>query len=232
MMGARVKSGIAPRLAAMAVRILGITWRVRVVGAEGLEARWRAGAPLIYIVWHGRILLVPWLSVRMQKEGGARPPVVLASRSRDGEIVTRFVTCFGLPVVRGSSSRGGGTALRALAAAIRDGSDVAIVPDGPRGPREQLQPGVVALAALTGAPVVPLAIGARPARRLRSWDRFLVPLPFARCVLAFGPAVRVDPGADRQRAGKELERALAAVTARADALARGAPVLATGAAAP
>jgi len=119
--------------------------------------------------------------------------------------------------------------LRALVAAIRGGSDVAIVPDGPRGPREQLQPGVVALAALTGAPVVPLAVGARPARRLRSWDRFLVPLPFARCVLAFGPTVRVDPMEDRERAGKALERALADVTARADALASGAPTPPAGA---
>jgi lysophospholipid acyltransferase (LPLAT)-like uncharacterized protein len=70
--------------------------------------------------------------------------------------------------------------------------------------------------------VVPLAVAARPARRLASWDRFLVPLPFARCVLAFGPAVRVGPDADRARAAKELQRALAEVTERADALARGA----------
>jgi lysophospholipid acyltransferase (LPLAT)-like uncharacterized protein len=144
---------------------------------------------------------------------------VLASRSRDGEIAARYVARFGLTVVRGSSSRGGGVALRALVAALRRGVDVALVPDGPRGPREQLQGGVVTLAALTGAPVVPLAVSARPARRLRSWDRFLVPLPFARCVLAFGPAVRVDHDGDRDRAAKELERALAEVTARADALA-------------
>jgi lysophospholipid acyltransferase (LPLAT)-like uncharacterized protein len=231
MMGVRVKSAIAPMVAAMLVRVLGITWRVRVVGAEDVEGMWRAGTPLIYVVWHGRILLVPWLAVRLQRERGARAPVVLASRSRDGEIVARFVARFGLTVVRGSSSRGGGAALRTLVAAIRDGSDVAIVPDGPRGPREQVQPGVVALAALTGAPVVPLAVGARPARRLRSWDRFVVPLPFARCVLAFGPPVRVDPAEDRARAGKELERALADVTMRADALASGASALPPGASA-
>ena len=150
-------------------------------------------------------------------------PLVLASRSRDGELVARYVRHFGLSTVRGSSSRGGGSALRALVGAIQNGVDVAIVPDGPRGPREQLQPGVVTLAALSGAPVVPLAIGARPARRLRSWDRFLVPLPFARCVLAFGAPMRVDRDADREHAAKELEQALAEVTERADALAGGAP---------
>jgi lysophospholipid acyltransferase (LPLAT)-like uncharacterized protein len=222
MNGGRVRDVIAPLAASILVRLCGMTWRVRVVGGEEVEGLWRVGRPVIYIVWHGRILLVPWLSARLRRTRGARAPLVLASRSRDGELVTRFVTRFGMPVVRGSSSRDGGTALRALVAAVRRGTDVAIVPDGPRGPRERLQPGVVALAALTGAPVVPLAVAARPARRLRSWDRFLVPAPFARCVLAFGPTVRVDPDADRERAGKALERALVDVTARADALAAGA----------
>jgi len=213
MRAARWLDRVAPFVGAAAVRLVGVTWRVTIVGLVNVEALWRKREPLIYVVWHGRILLVPWLAGRL---GGARAPRVLVSRSRDGELAARYVGYFGLSVVRGSSSRGGGSALRALVRAIRDGVDVAIVPDGPRGPREQLQPGVVALAALTGAPVVPLAVGARPARRLASWDRFLVPWPFARCVLAFGPAMRIAPDADREHAGKELERALADVTERAD----------------
>ncbi len=215
---------MAPVVGAVLVRLVGVTWRVRIVGIGDVEALWRERRALIYVVWHGRILLVPWLNARLRRGRGARAPLVLASRSRDGEIAARYVEHFGLSVVRGSSSRGGGAALRALVRAIRDGVDVAIVPDGPRGPREQLQPGVATLAALTGAPVVPLAVGARPARRLRSWDRFLVPLPFARCVLAFGPPVRIEPGADREHADKELQQALADVTERADALAAGAAV--------
>jgi lysophospholipid acyltransferase (LPLAT)-like uncharacterized protein len=209
----RLSGMIAPFVGATLVRLVGMTWRVTIVGLVNVETMWRKREPLIYVVWHGRILLVPWLAGRL---GGTRAPRVLVSRSRDGELAARYVGYFGLSVVRGSSSRGGGSALRALVRAIRDGVDVAIVPDGPRGPREQLQPGVVALAALTGAPVVPLAVGARPARRLASWDRFLVPWPFARCVLAFGPAMRIAPDADREHAGKELERALADVTERAD----------------
>jgi lysophospholipid acyltransferase (LPLAT)-like uncharacterized protein len=222
MIGRRAVQTLGPFLGAMLVRLLGVTWRVRVVGLEGVEALWRERRAVIYAVWHGRILLVPWLSARLCRTGGARAPLVLVSRSRDGELGARYVRRFGLSTIRGSSSRGGGAALRALVAAIRSGMDVAIVPDGPRGPREQLQPGVVALAALTGAPVVPLAIGARPARRLASWDRFLVPLPFARCVLAFGPPVPVEVGADREHAAKELQQALAHVTERADELAAGA----------
>jgi lysophospholipid acyltransferase (LPLAT)-like uncharacterized protein len=145
--------------------------------------------------------------------------VVLVSRSRDGALAARYVRHFGLSVARGSSSRGGGAGLRSLVAALRGGADVAIVPDGPRGPSEQLQPGAVVLAALTGMPVVPVAVGARPSRRLRSWDRFMVPWPFARCVLAFGPPTHVAADADRERARKDLGHALAEVTARADALA-------------
>jgi len=222
MIYARLRVAILPLLAASLVRVLGASLRVRVVGSGEMVPLWRARSAVIYVVWHGRILLVPWLNARLRKTHGARSPVVLTSRSRDGELMARYVRCFGVAVVRGSSSGGGNVGLRRLVTAVRRGTDVAIVPDGPRGPREQVHAGVVMLAALTGAPVIPLAIGARPSRRLQSWDRFLVPWPFARCALVFGAPVHVERTADRERAGKELERALAEVTARADALAAGA----------
>ena len=222
MIKSRVFAAIAPIVGGLLVRGLGLTLRLRVVGVEPVETLWRERRALIYIVWHGHILLVPWLTARLSRTRGARSPLVLASRSRDGELVARYVSHFGLPVVRGSSSRGGGVAWRALARAIRNGADVAIVPDGPRGPRERLQPGPAALAALTGALVIPLAVAAHPARRVSSWDRFLVPLPFARCVLAFGPPLSVDAHGDRRRASQALQHALDEVTARAEALAAGA----------
>ena len=209
---------ITPALAAAAVRMLAATLRVQVSGDERLMPLWRQGRPLIYAVWHGRILLAPWANEWLRRTRGARTVAVLASRSRDGEIVSRYVHKFGLRVVRGSSSRGGTTGLRQLAAALREGIDVALVPDGPRGPLGQLQPGVVALAALTGAPVVPLGLGVRPARRLNSWDSFLIPLPFARCAVVFGEPAPVSRDADRAQAGKELQRALDDVSALADRL--------------
>jgi len=218
----RIRAAVVPAAVAIVVRLLGATLRLRIVGSEELMPFWRQSRAVIYVVWHGRILLVPWLSARLRTSHGARRPVVLTSLSRDGELLARYVRSFGLSVVRGSSSRGGEAGLRELIAAVQRGVDVAIVPDGPRGPREQLQPGVVMLAAATGAPVVPLAVGARPCRRLGSWDRFLVPWPFARSVLVFGPPIHIERTADRTRAAKELERALAEVTAHADALAAGA----------
>jgi len=202
----------------MIVRSLGATLRVRAVGVDRLTPLWSARRPVIYAVWHGRIVMMPWLNAWLRRTRGARPVAVLASHSRDGEIVSRFVRRFGLVSIRGSSSRGGVGALRRLVATVRAGEDVAIVPDGPRGPRFQLQSGVVMVAALTGAPIVPLAFAARPARRLSSWDAQLVPLPFARSVLVFGEPIGIARDADRARAAKDVERALNETTADADRL--------------
>ncbi|OLC60087.1 MAG: hypothetical protein AUH76_12900 [Candidatus Rokubacteria bacterium 13_1_40CM_4_67_11] len=211
-------TALAPAATAVIVRSLGATLRIRAVGVDALEPRWRAGQPLIYAVWHGRMVMMPWLNAWLRRTRGARRVAVLASRSRDGEIVSRYVARFGLATIRGSSSRGGAGALRQLVATVRAGGDVAVVPDGPRGPRRQLQPGVVTLAALTGAPIVPLAFAARPARRLASWDEQLVPWPFARSVLVLGETIAVPRDADRERAVKEVERALNDTTADADRL--------------
>ncbi len=211
-------SALASTLTAVIVTSLGTTLRIRVVGVERLAPLWSARRPLIYAVWHGRMVMMPWLNAWLRRTRGARRVVVLASRSRDGEIVSRYVARFGLTTVRGSSSRGGAGALRQLMAAVHAGEDIAVVPDGPRGPRCQLQPGVVALAALTGAPIVPLAFAARPARRLRSWDEQVIPFPFARSAVVFGEPRSVPRDADRARAAKDVERALNDTTADADRL--------------
>src|SRR5213593_160945 len=211
---------LLPSIAAAAVSALGTTLSVRASGVDALRPLWRARRPLIYAVWHGRILIVPWLNARLREREGARCVRVLASRSRDGELVAAFVRRFGLDVVRGSSSRGGAAALRALARAVRAGEDVAVVPDGPRGPACRLQAGIIALAAATGAPIVPLGVAARPARRLASWDRFMVPAPFARCAVVFGAALDVRRDADRETQRVRVERALQDVTDAADRLVR------------
>jgi lysophospholipid acyltransferase (LPLAT)-like uncharacterized protein len=211
-------ASMAPPVVAVAVRALGATLRLTEVGVDALQPRWAEGRPLIYAVWHGRILMIPWLTARLRRTRGARAVRVLASRSRDGELVARWVTRFGLSVVRGSSSRGGAEALRSLAASVRAGQDVAVVPDGPLGPPERVQAGIVVLAAATGAPIVPLAFAARPARRLASWDRFLVPLPFARAAVVFGAAATVSRDVDRETARVHVERALHDVTELADRL--------------
>jgi len=200
------------------VRLLGATLRVSEVNGGVAEELWRPGGrqPAIYAVWHGRMLILPYLYGRRQTFH------VLVSRSRDGELLSRFVAGFGLRAVRGSSSRGGTTALRGLARLLRDQSaHVVIVPDGPRGPRYVAQPGAVLLARLGGAPIVPMGFGAAPRTILRSWDAFLVPHPFARAAVVFGDPLRVEPGADRaalEQARDALEATLREVTLEADRL--------------
>ncbi len=185
-----------PVLGSFALRALASTLRVR-REQTAVAPLWAARTPLIYAMWHDRLLLLPYLY-------GLRGARVLTSRSRDGEIVARWIRRFGLDPVRGSSSRGGGEALRALARALRSGREVVVVPDGPRGPREVLKPGVIRLARLSGAPIVPLAVGASREWRLPSWDEFRIPQPFARCVVRFGEPIHVPRAVDR--AGEEAVR--------------------------
>jgi lysophospholipid acyltransferase (LPLAT)-like uncharacterized protein len=216
-----LRDSVVPMVAAGVVRALGATVRFVVEGVDGVAPLWTARRPVIYAVWHGRILLAPWANERMRRSHGARRTTALASRSRDGELVARFVARFGLGIARGSSSRGGAMALRALASALAAGDDAVIVPDGPRGPARRVQPGVVALAALTGAPVVPFGMAARPAITLGSWDRFQVPVPFARVAVCFGPPMPIARGGDYDAAGRALATALDAATETADRLAAG-----------
>jgi lysophospholipid acyltransferase (LPLAT)-like uncharacterized protein len=204
-----------PALGAIALRVLAGTLRVRREEAA-VAPLWAARAPLIYAMWHGRLLLLPYLY-------GHRGAHVLTSRSRDGELVSRWIRRFGLVPVRGSSSRGGADAVRLLARAIQAGREVVVVPDGPRGPREVLKPGVIALARLSGAPIVPTAVGASREWRLRSWDEFRIPRPFARCVVRFGEPIRVSRAADRageEAARKEVEAALRGLSWQVDEEAR------------
>jgi lysophospholipid acyltransferase (LPLAT)-like uncharacterized protein len=204
------------------VRALTASLRLREYRAPGLEARWRAKQPVIYTVWHGQILLLPYLYGRRLRIHA------LTSQSRDGQILARFIQGFGITVVRGSSSRGGARALLALARAVRDeGADILIVPDGPRGPRHVAQAGAVMLAKITSIPMVPVAFSASAKTVLRSWDAFIVPHPFARAAVLFGEPIAVPRHADAdllEAKRRELEAALSHLSAEADRAARGAHV--------
>jgi lysophospholipid acyltransferase (LPLAT)-like uncharacterized protein len=204
------------------VRALRASLRLREFPSRGVEAIWRSGEPVIYTVWHGQILLLPLVYGRRLRVHA------LTSRSRDGEILSRFVQGFGIRVVRGSSSRGGARAFLTLARVIRaQGDNVLIVPDGPRGPRHVAQNGAVVLAKMTGVPMVPVAFGASPCRVLGSWDAFMVPHPFARAAIVFAEPIVVARDADRnliEAKRRELETTLLDITAKADRAARGGDV--------
>lgn len=150
----------------------------------------------LYAFWH-EDLLVPAYRY------GWTPTKVLISQHADGELITQTCRHLGLGVVRGSTTRGGVQALREILA-LKGQKHIVVTPDGPRGPRRQVQPGLTFLASRTGLPIVPCAFGYRRAWRLKSWDRFAVPLPFSPVVLVSGEPIHL--AADLGRDALERER--------------------------
>ncbi|HEX5044851.1 MAG TPA: lysophospholipid acyltransferase family protein [Candidatus Polarisedimenticolaceae bacterium] len=210
----RALLAVVPPLAHAWLRVLGATMRVSVEGGEAFQAV-RARGRYILAFWHARFLMMPW----SYPDGRI---VVLVSRHRDAEMLVRTLRGFGLAFARGSTTEGGAAGLRALLRYVEDGHDVGVAPDGPRGPRRRVQPGVVLVARLSGLPIVPVGFSARPSSRLRSWDRTLLPRPFARGVFVYGAPLTVDRRADaaaQEAARVTLEAELDRVTDRADTLA-------------
>ncbi len=144
-----LKVRVIPFLAAVGIKGLAKTMNISVVGAETVEVFSHKKQPVIIAFWHGRQLMMP-LAYRGQSAS------ILISQHRDGEMIASIMQKFGFGAVRGSSSRGGMNALRNLIRAGRQGQDLVVTPDGPRGPACHVQMGVIALAKLTGFPIVPL----------------------------------------------------------------------------
>jgi lysophospholipid acyltransferase (LPLAT)-like uncharacterized protein len=200
--------------AAWLIRGLRRTVRLRHHDDAAVRAWEAADERFILAFWHRHLLLMPYAY-------RGRRISVLISRSGDGELIARTVARFGIDASRGSSSRGGAAGLRELLRKGAAGYDLAFTPDGPRGPAGRVQPGVMLAAAATGFPVQPVAIAASRCRRLRSWDRFLVPLPGATVHIVYGEALAVERRADPAAAAAELARRLDAAAAAAELLARG-----------
>lgn len=205
----RVLKGLGRSAAAQATaaRLVGAylafalrTTRWTVVGREHLTPH-IAGQAVIAAFWHDRLPLLPALWTAMRRDGARGTPRVLISRHRDGRFIAAVVRRFGVQGVHGSSakaatardmaSKGGASGVRALLQALAAGEHVLITPDGPRGPSRRAAPGVAQVAALSGAPVLP--VGAQTSRRrlLPTWDRTVLPLPFGRGVIVCGAPLTV-----------------------------------------
>jgi lysophospholipid acyltransferase (LPLAT)-like uncharacterized protein len=186
------------------VRVLAATWRYRVRGWEHVVAARASGRPVIYVLWHSRIL--PLLYHR-RDEGMA----LLISRHRDGGYLAELSERWGYRVVRGSSRRGGDVGLLGLVRYLRQGGEVALTPDGPRGPAERMKPGALAAAQHANALVIAAGARAQSAWWIQSWDRFCVPRPFARVEIEYGAPFAVGSGKETLRdsmaaAERELKR--------------------------
>ena len=182
---------LIPRVASLFMRLLHSSLRVRHVDLANMEDLNVSGRSYILSFWHCYILLMVFSRFR-------KPMTVMISKHRDGELIARTMDRFGIGSARGSSSRGGGSALRELVGAAARGENIAFTPDGPRGPARVAQLGVAAASQRTSLPVIPVALISERPRRLRSWDRFEIPRPFSRAFFIYGRPLQVpaDAGAD------------------------------------
>ena len=170
----------------------------------------------IFAIWHNRQLMAPELYRRfIRRKQPHRRLASIASASRDGAIAARVLEHFGAIAVRGSSSRRGARALAELIALAEQGFDLAVTPDGPRGPRYEVKPGVIALAQHTGLPLVPASLFFSCKKVLRNWDGFQIPMPFGRCEIHMAPILRVPRDLDeagRAFWAQELQARLRGIT--------------------
>ena len=202
------------RLLSWLLRGLLATLRPEYVQRQIEQQVQEARTPILFAFWHGRMLYF----LKLYEYLGSRV-TILVSQSRDGELVAQLLSRFGLSTTRGSTSRGGARGLLAVVNKVRTGVHAGFTPDGPRGPRYQVQPGLVLVAKRTGAPILPMTFGAQWKRVLASWDAFLLPLPFSRIVVVYGEPIYVPADASAaslEAKRREVEASLRRITETAD----------------
>jgi hypothetical protein len=207
---------IAAFLGAGVIRMIGLTWRIRIIDARHLETARRLSPSVIYAAWHGRMLALSY-SHRNQRIQ------VLASEHKDGELMGQTIRFLGFGHVRGSSTRGGARAVREMVEKLRSGLDLGITVDGPKGPPNVFKPGPLEIAKLSGCAIIPITAASRRYWQLSSWDAFHVPKPFTKVLIRYGEPVTVATEAPPElleRKRVEAERILRMVTDDTDAAVR------------
>jgi lysophospholipid acyltransferase (LPLAT)-like uncharacterized protein len=193
------------------IRGIALTLRYKIVDRGGLLKSLPL-PPSIYCVWHNRLALCLIVYFKFAKQGHPAPAMAaIVSASRDGGLLAAILECFKVQPVRGSSSRRGRQALLELTTWAERGYDLAITPDGPRGPRYVVQEGVISMSQLTGLPIIPVTYNLRWKITAKSWDRFQIPLPFSRCEILVDGSISVPPDAspeEREARRLQLENAL------------------------
>ncbi len=194
------------------VRALAATWRYRILNGEAIESLRATRTPFVFTLWHGQMLPLLW---HHRNQGIA----VLVSEHKDGEVIARLLTLMGYSLVRGSTSRGAGRALLGLVRTLREGTDIGVTPDGPRGPRHKFAPGAAIAAYRAQAPILPIVAHVDRYWKLRTWDGFIIPKPFARVTIAYGDPTWVTASSPREAADH---------TARFESLMEAAQAVASG----
>jgi lysophospholipid acyltransferase (LPLAT)-like uncharacterized protein len=181
------------RIGALIIRMLAWTWRVRFVNPEVREQLETRHEAFIHVLWHGQLLPLLWTHRNRQVS-------LIISEHRDGELIALVAHSLGYRTVRGSTSRGAARALLTASREVEAGHCLAITVDGPRGPAHVVAPGAPIIAQRTSAPMLPTSAAASRAWHLKSWDRFMIPKPFARVNVAYGAPIRVSAASPRDAA--------------------------------
>jgi lysophospholipid acyltransferase (LPLAT)-like uncharacterized protein len=205
--------GLASWLIAVYAKLIWVTGRWTIEGREHLLRMHDEGRPTFGAFWHGRILVMPFAWHLRTKFH------MLISSHSDGRVIAGAVSYFGIQWIAGSSSEGGGAALRAMLRHLKEGDGVGITPDGPDGPAMRAKPGIVTAARLAKAAVLPVSYATRWRYILGSWDRFHLPLPFSRGIMIYGPPIEIGDASDPaaiEAARLRVEQGLNSITAEAD----------------
>jgi lysophospholipid acyltransferase (LPLAT)-like uncharacterized protein len=191
-------------LVVILTRLVFLTVRLRVVDRSGFLDNPK-DFPLIITFWHNRIMAVSLAFLRKYPKG-RKGVSVLTSPSKDGEILAQVMAGFGMGAIRGSSSRRGSRALLECAKHLQSGADLAVTPDGPKGPRYSLGPGLILLAQKTDARIVPVHVRFHGALELKTWDGFRIPLPFSRVDVTIDTLQQIAPTPDEESFERERQR--------------------------
>jgi lysophospholipid acyltransferase (LPLAT)-like uncharacterized protein len=208
---AHIRNVLLSWLATHYLKLVGATSRIIWVNRTIRDDLEKTGDGFVYAFWHGRQVFLAYLHA-----GDRIHPLV--SKSRDGELIARVCSAFGLQAIRGSTSRGATEALLEIKRAVESGDRVGFTPDGPRGPFHQVQSGALYIAQKTGRPIVPVAYGSKKSWVFGSWDKFMVPKPFNKIAMVYGEPLRVGADDDLEKRAMDLKLALDAVTREADSI--------------
>lgn len=206
--------GLATWVLAQYIRLVYRTSRRRFEIPEASQPYRDGEESCIFAFWHGRLMMIP------PYKPPHRPMHVMISHHNDGELIAQTVARFGIGTIRGSSSKGGMLAGRDVIKLARQGDNISITPDGPRGPNRQVQEGIILLARLSGKPIIPVSYSTSRHKALKSWDRMQIPLPFGRLAACVGEPITVAKGGEEaiEQARLRLEEELNRLTSRADML--------------
>ena len=210
----KILFNVVPFLIRLLLIPLGMSMKLKEYGNIEASPHQKKGRVFIYAFWHSRILM----SVYFYRKKNIN---VLVSMNKDGEYISRTINMFGFGSTRGSSSREGFRAFLGLKKVLAEGFNVAITPDGPRGPKQKAQMGAVYLSKITGIPVAPFSFDASAKKTLSSWDNFIIPKPFSRGAFVWGKLIHVPKNADEKTLEQkrvELEKELNRITGEAEEL--------------